>query len=68
MRAGIRRFYEIHSHRMTEAQREEFRANVRFFWGIDEHGGILDDQPATIFEPLLPVLKARLDEKRRQMR
>ena len=68
MRAGIRRFYEIHSHRMTEAQREEFRTNVRFFWGIDERGEILDDDPATIFEPLLPVLKARLDEKRRQMR
>jgi glycosyltransferase involved in cell wall biosynthesis len=68
MRAGIRRFYEIHSHRMTEALREEFRTNVRFFWGIDEQGKILDDHPATIFEPLLPLLKARLDEKRRQMR
>ena len=67
MRAGIRRFYEIHSHRMTEAQRKEFRANVRFFWGIDEQGKILDDHPAIIFEPLLPVLKARLDEKRRQL-
>jgi glycosyltransferase involved in cell wall biosynthesis len=68
MRAGIRRFYEIHCHRMTEAQREEFRANVRFFWGIDERGEILEDHPATIFEPLLPLLKARLDEKRRQLR
>lgn len=53
---------------MTEAQREEFRGNVRFFWGIDERGEITDGHPATIFEPLLPVLKARLDEKRRQTR
>ncbi len=68
MRAGIRRFYEIHSHRMTEAQRGEFRANVRFFWGIDEQGEILDGQPASMYEPLLPLLKARLDEKRRQLR
>jgi glycosyltransferase involved in cell wall biosynthesis len=68
MRAGIRRFYEIHCHRMTEAQLEEFRANARFFWGIDERGEILDDHPATLCEPLLPLLKARLDEKRRQGR
>ena len=68
MRAGIRRFYEIHSPRMTEVQREEFRRNVRFFWGMDERGEIVDSRPATIFEPLLPLLKARLNEKRRQMR
>jgi glycosyltransferase involved in cell wall biosynthesis len=68
MRAGIRRFYEIHSHRMTEAQREEFRANVRFFWGMDEQGEILIDQPATSVEPLLRLLKTRLDEKRPQLR
>jgi glycosyltransferase involved in cell wall biosynthesis len=68
MRAGIRRFYEIHSHRMTEAQREAFRGNVGFFWGINERGETLDSRPTTIFEPLLPFLKARLDEKRRQTR
>jgi hypothetical protein len=68
MRVGIRGFYEIHSHRMTEAQREAFRENVRFFWGINERGETLDSRPATIFEPLLPFLKARLDEKRRQTR
>ena len=68
MRIGIRRFYEIHSHRMTAAQRENFRSNVRFFWGMDERGEISEDHPATIFEPLLPLLKARLDEKRRRVR
>jgi glycosyltransferase involved in cell wall biosynthesis len=68
MRSGIRRFYEIHSDRMTEEQREAFRKNVRFFWGMDERGEIMDVHPPTIFEPLLPVLKARLDEKRRQTR
>jgi glycosyltransferase involved in cell wall biosynthesis len=68
MRHGVRRFYEIHSHRMTEAQREEFRGNVRLFWGIDEQGEILDLPATAFFESLLPVLKARLDEKRRQTR
>jgi hypothetical protein len=68
MRDGVRRFYEIHSHRMTEAQREEFRGNVRLFWGIDEQGEILDLPATAFFESLLPVLKARLDEKRRQTR
>jgi glycosyltransferase involved in cell wall biosynthesis len=66
MRAGIRRFYEIHSHRMTKAQREAFRGNVRFFWGINERGEIADGHPARFLEPLLPVLKARLDAKRRE--
>jgi glycosyltransferase involved in cell wall biosynthesis len=67
MRAGIRRFYEIHSHRMTEAQREAFRENVRFFWGINERGENVDGHPARFLEPLLPVLKARLDAKRREV-
>jgi glycosyltransferase involved in cell wall biosynthesis len=67
MRAGIRRFYEIHSHRMTRTQQEEFRSNARFFWGINERGEIIEDHRATIFEPLLPLLKARLDAKRGQM-
>jgi hypothetical protein len=68
MRDGVRRFYQIHSHRMTETQREEFRGNVRLFWGIDEQGEILNLPPTAFFESLLPVLKARLDEKRRQTR
>lgn len=38
MRAGIRRFYELHGQRMTEAQREDFRRRVGRLWGIDEHG------------------------------
>ena len=68
MPAGVRRFYEIHSHRMTEVQREAYCENVRFFWGINEAGDIVESRPATLFEPLLPLLKARLDEKRRQER
>jgi glycosyltransferase involved in cell wall biosynthesis len=66
MRAGIRRFYELHAHRMTEAQREEFRSNARRFWGIDEHGQILDLPPTAFFESLHPVLKAWLDQQRRR--
>lgn len=38
MRAGIRRFYELHGQRMTEAQREDFRRRVGRLWGIDEYG------------------------------
>jgi glycosyltransferase involved in cell wall biosynthesis len=68
MSAGIRRFYEIHSHRMTEAQRDEFRRNVRFFWALDERGEVLGRQPAKTPEPLLPILKGWLDAKRRQAR
>jgi glycosyltransferase involved in cell wall biosynthesis len=66
MRLGIRRFYQLHSHRMTEAQREAFRDNVRLFWGIDEQGEILDLPPSAFFQSLLPILKARLDQQRRR--
>ena len=64
MRVGLRRFYELHAHRMSETQRKEFCNNVRRFWGIDERGRVLDLPPTTFFEPLLPVLKARLDQRR----
>jgi glycosyltransferase involved in cell wall biosynthesis len=43
MRAGIRRFYELHGTRMSEAQRAEFRESVRRLWGIDEFGA--DQEP-----------------------
>jgi glycosyltransferase involved in cell wall biosynthesis len=67
MRAGIRRFFELHAHRMTPAQRSEFRANVGVFWGLDEQGRPLDagDRPQRAwFDSLLPLVKARLDNKR----
>ena len=32
---GIRRFYELHEHRMTSAQRQEFYRNVRYLWGVE---------------------------------
>ena len=67
MRAGIRRFYELHSHRMTEAQREEFRINVRQFWGIDEHGKSLNLSPKAYADSLLPRLKAWLDQHRAEL-
>ncbi len=38
MRAGIRRFYELHGWRMDAAQRAAFGAAVRRLWGVDEHG------------------------------
>jgi glycosyltransferase involved in cell wall biosynthesis len=64
MRAGIRRFYELHSHRMTEVQREKFRINVRHFWGIDEQGNKLDLSQQVYADCLLPTLKAWLDQQR----
>ena len=41
VRSGLRRFFELHAHRMTPAQREEFGHNVRRLWGIDEHGELI---------------------------
>jgi glycosyltransferase involved in cell wall biosynthesis len=68
MRAGVRRFYELHSPRMTSAQREQFRENVGLFWGLDERGEIVGGPQARLLEPLLAVLKARLDDERRRSR
>jgi glycosyltransferase involved in cell wall biosynthesis len=65
MRAGIRRFYQLHAHRMSEAQRDEFASNVRRFWGIDEHGRLLKIPPTEFVEPLLPALKNWLERCRR---
>ena len=64
MRFGIRRFYELHSHRMTEEQREEFRDNVRRFWGIDERGNRLNLTSKEYAESFLPTLKAWLNQQR----
>jgi glycosyltransferase involved in cell wall biosynthesis len=38
MRAGVRRFFALHGARMSPAQRDEYRANVRRLWGVDEYG------------------------------
>jgi GT2 family glycosyltransferase len=65
MRAGIRRFYQLHARRMSEAQRDEFASNVGRFWGIDEHGRILNIPPTRFVESLLPVLKNWLERRRR---
>jgi glycosyltransferase involved in cell wall biosynthesis len=35
---GIRRFYELHGHRMNDTQLAEFRARVIRLWGCDERG------------------------------
>ena len=64
IRSGVRRFYELHGPRMTEAQREEFRSNVRWLWGVDERGRVLDLPTSISFEALLPLLKERLDQRR----
>jgi glycosyltransferase involved in cell wall biosynthesis len=42
MRSGVRRFFELHGHRMSEAQRSQFRANMRRLWGFDELGRDVD--------------------------
>lgn len=65
MRGGIRRFYQLHAHRMSNAQREEFASNVRRLWGMDEHGELLEIPPGAFVESLLPVLKDWLDRRRR---
>jgi glycosyltransferase involved in cell wall biosynthesis len=64
MRAGVRRFYAIHGHRMSETQREQFRHNVRDYWGIDEQGQTLNLPQSAFYESLIPMLKARLDQQR----
>lgn len=66
MRAGVRRFYELHAGRMSEAQREAFRRTVRSEWGIDERGEILDFPPTALYERWLPLIKARLEQQRRR--
>jgi glycosyltransferase involved in cell wall biosynthesis len=38
MRAGVRRFYALHGHRMSQTQREQFRSEMHRLWGIDEQG------------------------------
>ena len=64
MQVGIRRFYELHAHRMTALQRQQFRDMARRFFGVDERGQILDVPRSEFFEPLFPLLKARLDQQR----
>jgi len=64
MRAGIRRFYELHGHRMTDEQRKQYRDMARRFFSIDERGQILDVPRREFFDPLFPLLKARLDQRR----
>jgi len=38
MRAGIRRFFELHGARMSAADRQRFHLMARRLWGIDEYG------------------------------
>jgi len=64
MRQGIRRFYELHAHRMNTIQREEFRNNVHRFWRIDEHGNDLKLITKPHADSLLLTLKAWLDQQR----
>ena len=40
MRAGVRRFFELHGHRMSAAERERFGHLVRELWGTDEYGRV----------------------------
>jgi GT2 family glycosyltransferase len=39
---GIRRFYELHAHRMSPAERDRFRTHVRRLWGVDERGEVAE--------------------------
>ena len=42
IRAGVARFYALHSARMTEAQRAEFRQRMQRLWQITEHGELIE--------------------------
>ena len=52
MRAGVRRFYELHRQRMTPGQQQEFRDVARRWWGVDEHGRVID-APDLVVRPWL---------------
>lgn len=65
MRAGVRRFYELHSPRMTAQQRTEFRANAGLYFGVDEYGNDCSQDARVRGELLLPTLKTWLEQKRR---
>jgi glycosyltransferase involved in cell wall biosynthesis len=67
MRAGIRRFYQLHSHRMTAGQRAEFRANARYHFGLDEYGNNLNLASKTRADLLITSLKSWLDKKRQEI-
>ena len=64
MQVGIRRFYELHAHRMSDSQRQQFREMTRRFFGVDERGQVLNVPRSEFFDPLFPLLKARLDQQR----
>jgi len=49
---------------MTEAQRQQYRDMARRFFSVDERGQILDVPRSAFFDPLFPLLKARLDQQR----
>jgi glycosyltransferase involved in cell wall biosynthesis len=68
MRVGVSRFWDLHSHRMTAAQQEEFRNNVGLYWGVDERGQTIDRPATSLFHSLLPTLKAKLDRQRKSGR
>jgi GT2 family glycosyltransferase len=52
IRAGVRRFYELHRRRMTAEQQQEFRDVMRRWWGVDECGRDID-APDLIARPWL---------------
>jgi GT2 family glycosyltransferase len=41
MRTGVRRFFELHGHRMSAAERERFGRIARELWGVDEYGRVV---------------------------
>lgn len=52
IRAGVRRFYELHGGRMTPEQQQEFCDVVRRWWGVDEYGRDVD-APDLVARPWL---------------
>lgn len=41
MRTGVQRFFELHGHRMSAAERERFGQIARELWGVDEYGRVV---------------------------
>ncbi len=66
MSAGIRRFYELHSQRMTAVQQELFRINARYYFRLDEQGRECNSDPKDRTKLLIRSLKDWLDQKRHE--
>lgn len=64
--AGIRRFYELHSQRMTATQQEGFRINARYYFRLNEQGKECNSDSNDRTDLFIRSLKGWLDQKRHE--